>query len=166
MTDPDAPPHPTLLAVDLGLRTGLAVYGRDGRLLRYRSTRFPSVGALKCALPRVMDEAPAIAWLVCEGDQHLAAIWSKLADKRGARVLWTSAERWRTALLEPTERQDAERAKEAAGRLARRVIAQAGARRPTSLTHDVAEAILIGLWGLVEVGWIAEVPRDLRGRGR
>ena len=152
---------PSLLAVDLGLRSGLAVYARDGRLVRYRSTHFPTVGALKKALPRVIDEAPGLAWLVCEGDRHYASIWARLAEKRGARVLWASAERWRPVLLTPAERTDGAQAKASAERLARQVIAVSGARRPTSLTHDVAEAILIGLWGALEVGWITALPPGL-----
>jgi len=158
--------QPTLLAVDLGLRTGLAVYGRDGRLVRYRSTHFPNIGALKKALPSVMDEAPGIAWLVCEGDRHLATIWSRLAEKRGARVLWASPERWRATMLAPAERTDGAHAKAAAERLAREVIAVSGAKRPTSLTHDVAEAIVIGLWGALEVGWISELPAGLGREAR
>lgn len=164
---PRAGSHPTLLAVDLGLRTGLAVYAKDGRLLRYRSTHFPNVGALKRALPRVLDEAPGVAWVVCEGDQHLATIWRRLAEKRGAEVLWASAEVWRPSLLEAWERRDGVGAKEAADRLARRVIEVCGAKRPTSLTHDAAEAILIGLWGLLQVGWISALPAGIGpGAGR
>ncbi|MBC8076709.1 MAG: hypothetical protein H7Y32_11595, partial [Chloroflexales bacterium] len=45
---------------------------------------------------------------------------------------------------------------------ARRVIAWAGAPRPTSLRHDAAEAILIGLWGALEVGWLPALPPELR----
>jgi len=155
----------TLLAVDLGLRTGLAVYGREGQLLRYRSTHFPTVAALKRALPRVLDEAPGLVWLVCEGDRHYADIWSRLAEKRGARVLRPSPEAWRRALFAPGARCDAAQAKASASRLARQVIEVCGGRRPTSLTHDVAEAILIGLWGLRDVGWIAELPVGLRWHG-
>lgn len=147
-----------MLAVDLGLRAGLAVYDATGRLLRYRSTHFANVGALKRALPRVLDEAPGVSWVVCEGDQHLASIWRRHADKRGARVIWASAEVWRPALLEAWERRDGVGAKEAADRLARRVIEVCGGKRPTSLRHDAAEAILIGLWGLLQVGWLTALP--------
>ena len=151
----------TLLAVDLGLRTGLALYGEDGRLLRYRSTHFPNVGTLKRALPRVLDEAPNLAWLVCEGDRHYGTIWARLAEKRGAKVLRLSAEHWRGDLLSERERGDGVRAKESADKIAREVIAAFGAKRPTSLTHDVAEAILIGLWGVLEVGWLSALPAGL-----
>ena len=42
--------------------------------------------------------------------------------------------------------------------LARRVIEWCGAPRPTSLRHDAAEAILIGLWGVLELGWVDALP--------
>jgi hypothetical protein len=35
------------------------------------------------------------------------------------------------------------------------------APRPTSLRHDAAEAILIGLWGVIRVGWLTTVPTSL-----
>jgi len=145
---------------------GLAVYARDGQLVRYRSTHFPNVGALKKALPRVLDEAPGLAWLVCEGDRHYRTIWSRLAEKRGARVMWASAESWRGVMLAPWERTDGAQAKASAERLARQVIEVSGAKRPTSLTHDVAEAILIGLWGALEVGWIAALPAGIGREAR
>ena len=58
------------------------------------------------------------------------------------------------ALL-PREQRSATLAKRAAGTVARRVIAWSGAPRPTSLRHDAAEAILIGLWGVMALGWIS-----------
>jgi hypothetical protein len=45
-------------------------------------------------------------------------------------------------------------AKDVADRLARRVIEWSAAARPTSLRHDAAEAILAGLWGVKELGWL------------
>ncbi|MFP2902614.1 hypothetical protein ACLEQD_40940, partial [Corallococcus sp. 4LFB] len=53
-------------------------------------------------------------------------------------------------------------AKDAADGLARRVIDWSHAPRPTSLRHDAAEAILLGLWGALEVGWLAQVPVEVR----
>ncbi|MFP2934398.1 hypothetical protein ACLESO_56645, partial [Pyxidicoccus sp. 3LG] len=37
-----------------------------------------------------------------------------------------------------------------------------GAAKPTSLRHDAAEAVLLGLWGVLEVGWLDRVPVELR----
>jgi len=46
---------------------------------------------------------------------------------------------------------------------ARRVVEWSDAARPTSLRHDAAEAILIGLWGVIDVGWLPGVPKALGG---
>jgi hypothetical protein len=147
-----------LLAVDLGLWTGLAVFSRDGRCLRYRSTHFPSISALKQALPRLLDEAPGLAALFCEGDRQLGAVWTKLAEKRGVACVVTQAERWREVLLAPHERRDGAQAKAQADVRAREVLAWSGLKRPTSLRHDAAEAILLGVWGGLELGWIERAP--------
>ncbi len=49
-TDMDSSKPSRLLAVDLGVRCGLAVFGADGRLLSYRSTNFGSVARMKNAV--------------------------------------------------------------------------------------------------------------------
>jgi hypothetical protein len=151
-----------LLAVDLGLRTGLALYGRDGRLRRYRSQNFGSRARLKRGATRVLREVEDLEWLVVEGDRTLGRIWGREAERRGARWLEVTPERWRAAILHPSERRSGASAKDAADTLARAVIGWSGAPRPTSLRHDAAEAVLIGLWGVVAVGWLDSVPRDLR----
>ena len=53
-------------------------------------------------------------------------------------------------------------AKQTADELARRVINWSEAPRPTSLRHDAAEAILVGLWGALEVGWLERAPTEVR----
>lgn len=45
----------SLLAVDLGLRTGLAMYGDDSRLLRYRSQHFGTAASLRRAIRGMLD---------------------------------------------------------------------------------------------------------------
>jgi len=55
-------------------------------------------------------------------------------------------EEWRASLLPPWARRTGEDAKAAAEELARKVIERSGAKRPTSLRHDAAEAILVGVW--------------------
>ena len=157
----------SLLAVDLGVRSGLAVYGEDGRLKRYRSVNFGSRGGLKRAAYGVVAEIAAedeLSWLVAEGDRALAEIWSRLASKRGARSMQIGAEVWRAQLLFRRERRSGSDAKQHADRLAREIIAWSEAPAPTSLRHDAAEAILIGFWGVLEVGWLGEVP-DALARG-
>jgi hypothetical protein len=150
-----------LLAIDLGLRTGVAVFGSDGRLVRYRSQHFGSKDALRRGATRVLAEAGSVRHLVVEGDLALGRIWGRGAERAGAEVHLVAAERWRTALLHPSQRRDSATAKRNADLLARATIDWSGAPRPTSLRHDAAEAICIGLWGVLQVGWLPRLPPAL-----
>ncbi|NOK13350.1 hypothetical protein [Corallococcus exercitus] len=157
-----APPGPALLAVDLGLRSGLARFGADGRLRWYRSQNFGTHARLKRAVPAVLQDASPLAWLVLEGGGPIADIWEREALRRALPVLRVAAEDWRHRLLYAREQRNGSLAKDAADGLARRVIDWSHAPRPTSLRHDAAEAILLGLWGALEVGWLAQVPAEVR----
>lgn len=151
-----------LLAIDLGVRTGLAVYRQDGRLLWYRSQNFGTVARLRRGAPRLLDTLPHLAWLVLEGGGPLADIWRQAATRRHIPVVQISAEAWRRQLLYAREQRSGGQAKENAIALARRVVVWSGVRRPTPLRDDAAEAILIGLWGALEVGWLAQCPEAVR----
>jgi hypothetical protein len=148
--------------VDLGLRSGLALYGADGRLRWYRSQNFGTQTRLKRAVPAVLQSAGPLAWLALEGGGPVADVWEREAARRELRVLRVAAEAWRAVLLYAREQRSGGDAKEAADGLARRVIAWSGASRPTSLRHDAAEAILLGLWAVTRVGWLEGVPPEVR----
>lgn len=150
-----------LLAIDLGLRAGLALYGGDGRLVSYRSHNFGSLARLRRGAHTILGEQPELAWLVLEGGGNIAEVWQREAERRRLRTLQIGAETWRGRLLYQREQRSGLQAKHSADELARRVIAWSGAPRPTSLRHDAAEAIMVGLWGVLEVGWL-EQPPDLR----
>jgi hypothetical protein len=151
----------TLLAVDLGLKTGLALYGADGRLRWYRSKNFGTASRLKRGTHTILAELPTLAYVVIEGGGPLAEIWAREAERRNIVARLVSAETWRQALLHPRERRTAAQAKQFADTLARQVIDWSAAARPTSLRHDAAEAILIGLWGVLAVGWLERLPPGL-----
>lgn len=153
----------SLLAVDLGLRTGLALFGDDGRLRWYRSQNFVSMTRLKRGIHGVVAEAPGLARLVAEGDRHLFELWEREAAKLGATARLIGAQVWRQRLLLPREQRTGAQAKHSADAAARRVVEWSGAPRPTSLRHDAAEAILIGFWGVLEAGWLERIPAELRG---
>ena len=73
-----------LLAIDLGLRTGMAVFGEDGRLLRYRSQHYATRGSLGRAIPAILDAIPGLTTLVVEGGGGLLKPWERghdLAEK-------------------------------------------------------------------------------------
>ena len=154
-----------LLAVDLGLRTGFALYGRDGRLTSYRSQNLGSKARLRKAAPRVLADHPDVTVLVLEGGGDLAEIWKKAGARAGLRVRIIDAEVWRRPLLLPREQRSGAGAKSAADDLARAVIEWSGAKRPTgALRHDAAEAIAVGLWGVLAAGWLDAVPDEVRRR--
>lgn len=163
---PEEPPPPKsgLLAVDAGLRAGLARYGPDGRLLAYRSTNFGSVGRLRRGVHGVFRDQPGVGWVVVEGGGEVAEPWIREGERRGLKVRQVHAGIWRPTLLLPRHRRRGSDAKAEADVLARRVIEWSGAPRPTSLRHDAAEAILIGLWGVLELGWLPELPREIAAR--
>jgi hypothetical protein len=74
---------PSLLAVDLGLRTGLALFGEHGKLIWYRSHNYGTTERLKQGVPAILggDNAPTV--MVIEGGGNLATVWEKEADRRG-----------------------------------------------------------------------------------
>ena len=148
----------SLLAVDLGVRTGLAAYGDDGHLRWYRSQNFGSAARLKRAIPALLDAEPDLTRLVLEGGGPLERLWRAEGEARGLVVQQVSAEEWRALFLLPREQRTGVDAKRTAALLARRVIDWSGARRPTSLRHDAAEAILVGLWGVLSAGWLRALP--------
>jgi hypothetical protein len=153
---------PALLAIDLGLRSGLAYYTSDGRLRWYRSQNYGNRQRLRRAVDAILGEWPELTDLILEGGGDLAVIWQKQATRRQIAVQTISAEQWRADLLLDREQRRGLQAKDKADRLARRVIESSDAPRPTSLRHDAAEAILVGLWAVWKLGWLAELPRDLR----
>ena len=159
---PQFRPLPSLLAVDVGVRTGLAVYRDDGRLIWYRSRNFGAAARLKRAIPALLHEAFDPTYVVLEGGGPLSEHWTSAAERHGSRVRRVSAEEWRSLFLLPRDQRSGEQAKRVADGIARRVVEWSDAPRPTSLRHDAAEAILAGLWGALHVGLLEQLPGELR----
>jgi hypothetical protein len=135
-----------LLSIDLGLRCGWAAFEESGRLLGYGSRHYGNRSALRKAIPQILAAYPYLARLVVEGGGALYVPWEKEATRRGIAIVQVASEEWRKALLKPYERGSGVDAKAAADGPARQVIERSGAKRPTSLRHDAAEAILVGVW--------------------
>ena len=153
---------PTLLAVDLGLRSGMALYGSDARLIWYRSRNFGTRQRLRRAVFSLLNEIKDLQHIVIEGGGDLLSIWQKEADRRSINLAQIDAATWRIPLLYPREQKTGAEAKISADSLARKMIDWSGTSRPTSLRHDAAEAIVIGLWFMLEIGWLQEVPPFLQ----
>jgi hypothetical protein len=155
----------SILAVDLGLKTGIALFGDDGKLRWYRSKNFGTTTRLKKAVYGILKEIPGLVMLVIEGGGNIAEIWENEAQKRGIAVRRITAEDWRKPLLYSREQRTGAMAKERAAGLANAVIAWSGLKRPTAPRHDAAEAILIGLWGVLTLGWLDRLPPEIRRWG-
>ena len=96
--------------------------------------------------------------MVVEGDRMLGEIWQKEALRRHMGFRVVRPEQWRQALLLPRKQRTGALAKDEAGHLARQIIEWSGLSKPKSLKHDAAEAILIGLWAVIELGWLPHNP--------
>ncbi len=142
----------------------MALYGDDGRLRWYRSTNFGTMARLKQGMRTVLAQAGPLAWLYAEGDRHHFDLWTREAIRLGARTRRVAPEEWRPRLLLGRDRRSGVEAKEAAEVLAREVIAWSAAPAATSLRHDAAEAILIGLFGVLEAGWLEGLPPPIAAR--
>jgi hypothetical protein len=136
-----------LLAVDAGLRCGLARFSLDGRLIWYRSTNFGRTSRLRAGIRSILEADPGLEALAVEGGGRIAGLWAGEAERKGLKVTRLSAEDWRRDLLPALE--GAAECKRAALAEARKIIERSGAKRPNSLRHDAAEAILIGLWSVM-----------------
>ena len=135
-----------LLAVDLGMRAGLAWFDQAGRLIRARSTHFPDRAALKRALPGIWREVTGVSRVVLEGGGALAEIWLKSAAKQGLMVDQICAEQWRREVFTPSQNRNAHSAKNAACALAVEIARQDGCPPCQEFLDDVAEAIVFGRW--------------------
>ncbi|MDT8303335.1 MAG: hypothetical protein RQ760_17790 [Sedimentisphaerales bacterium] len=110
----------------------------------------------------LLGDVPDLVWLVLEGGGELAEIWEREARRRSVAVTRINAEVWRQKFLYPREQRSGGDAKIKAVQMAHRVILWSGVQKPTSLRHDAAEAILIGLWGVLDAGLLISLPPELR----
>ncbi len=149
-----------LLAVDLGLKMGMALFDGAGRLRWYRSHHFANNSALRRSVHRILREIENLEIVCIEGGGNLGVIWEREASKLNIAFQRIGAETWRNDLLFPRDRRSGKQAKRKADEIARKVIGWSDAPRPTSLRHDASEAILIGLWGVLDAGWLKAVPGE------
>lgn len=147
-----------LLAVDLGLRTGFALYSEEGKLVRYWSSHFANKAQLRKCTHKFLKDIPGLTFVVVEGGGDLELPWASAAEKLGLNYTRLSAERWRKLFFYKKNRKGSKKAKESADKVARQVIDWSGAKKPTSLRHDAAEAIMIGLWAVHEMKWLPKLP--------
>lgn len=109
----------------------------------------------------MLDTIPDLVTIVIEGGGNLATVWEKEAERRKLSCLRIDAGKWRQMFLYSREQRTGVESKKHAGEIARRIIEWSKAPRPTSLRHDAAEAIMIGLWGVIKLGWLERLPDQM-----
>lgn len=143
-----------LLAVDLGVKTGLALFDSGGTLLWYRSRNYGNKQRLRTDIQNVINDIPSLRFVFIEGGGDIARLWLKECRKRKIHFRQIYAEDWRKDLFDPKEMRTGEQAKQKAIILAKQVIDQCQGPKPTSMLDDAAEAVLVGYWGMIQVEWI------------
>ncbi|MDD2632279.1 hypothetical protein EOM75_02730 [Candidatus Falkowbacteria bacterium] len=151
-----------LLAVDLGVKTGLALFSSDGRLLWHRSQNFGNKTRLRKAIPWIVSLEENITYIVIEGGGPLLKLWDAYLEKRNIEVLHIMAEEWRRALLLSREQRKGAQAKENAVRYAGIIIQKISNQKTLVTNNNAAEAILIGTWAMEKLGWINSAAALLR----
>ncbi len=151
-----------LLSVDLGVKTGLALFSSEGRLLWHRSQNFGNKTRLRKAIPWIVSLEEDISYIVIEGGGPLLKIWDSYLEKRNIEVLHIMAEEWRHALLLTREQRKGSQAKEKALHYAGIIIQKISNQKIAPANDNAAEAILIGTWAMEKLGWINSAIALLR----
>ena len=165
-----------LVAVDLGLRTGLALYSDDGRLLEYEQAVFETSEDLQTKCLQLMsgweakyqgldEKSCHITHVAVEGaDASLRHVWRNIVDDHlHCELLLVKPEEWRADLLLNKEKASGETAKEASRLIARQLVADYGGRiHEGKLSTDVAESILLGYHVSRRLEWIPRKEPGVR----
>lgn len=151
-----------LLSVDLGVKTGFALFRSDARLLWFRSQNFGNVSRLRRALPWLLSQEEELSHLIIEGGGPLLKIWKAETEKHNIELISIMADEWRQSLLLNREQRNGKSAKTYAVAFAGKAIRHLCDHRATSLNNDAAEAILIGIYGMQKLGWIPDAQQYFR----
>jgi hypothetical protein len=162
-----------VLAVDLGLKSGVALFGSQGRLLRYEQFHFEK-DSLHDTAKRLLTEweqdafqygsqgeneqgqkRARVTHIAIEGaDGYMLRAWADAAT--GLSILRVTPEEWRAELLLEKERSSGSNAKAASRLVARQVVEDFGVmpRHEGKFHTDVAEAVCLGLYVSSRLGWV------------
>ena len=143
-----------LLSIDLGVKTGFAMFNSQSELLWFRSHNFGNKARLKKAIPWVLNLEDEMDYIVIEGGGPLRKLWDAQLEKRNISVMHIMAEDWRSELLFDREQRKGKKAKEFAVRYAENFLTKTSAKKTNELNVNAAEAILIGIWAMKKLGWL------------
>lgn len=151
-----------LLAIDVGLSTGMALYNQDGRLCWCDSQKFENLAQMKRFAAKLIGETEKLDWILSEGDYNLAAIWERAAIKNGVRIQRVSGQVWCQQLLEMPYDDAVQQIDPHAFEFARKIMHYSEMSSPKNLDKHAIEAALIGMWGVLQMGWINKLPDVVR----
>ena len=157
----------TLLSVDLGLRSGFAVFDNEGKLTTAFGRHFESQSNIETSINQVLVDVTrnySITHYVLEGDNVLQQAWREAiasftgTDRETVEIISVSPAEWRAQMLVKRETDSGSSAKAAARLIARQIMWRAGLvdEYPTQpMDTDVAEAILIGYYTTrTKLNWV------------
>mmetsp|Transcript_26850 Transcript_26850/g.57928 ORF Transcript_26850/g.57928 Transcript_26850/m.57928 type:complete len:1005 (+) Transcript_26850:131-3145(+) len=167
-----------LMAVDLGLKSGVSLFDSRGNLLRYQQFLFDRE-SLQQDFEDIIHQweteafdpdgkeqnngnnnSPSkITHIAIEGgDTGLLDTWAQAAPNHS--ILRVSPEEWRSELLSKKESQNGGTAKEASRLIARQVVADFGTmdQHVGKFPTDVAESVCLGMYVARRLGWIEREP--------
>jgi hypothetical protein len=131
----EVPNNAVLLAVDMGLRSGFALYNSSGYLTDFTDHRFQSLPTLKESILEVLDCLSVrhhLTNFVLEGDAVYGEIWKTSIEEFSCKkneevdVLFVSPSEWRERLLTLKERKSGQDAKTAARQICRQIMWRSG----------------------------------------
>jgi hypothetical protein len=142
---------PLLLAVDLGLRTGVSLFNHNGTILKYEQFLFESAKSLREGAEKILRQWPlttsgaatTITHVAIEGkDPPLAEAWRSAISglEHPPLLLFVNPEEWRVDLLSEPERRNGASAKASSQYWARRVLSKQQGHhqhhRPAAISTD------------------------------
>lgn len=159
------------------LRTGLALYSDNGRLLEYEHAIFESAEELEANCVKLMaeweakyqeqgdDESYHITHVAIEGsDVSLRATWRNIVENiLHCQMLIVKPDEWRADLLLSKEKVSGDAAKEASRLIARQLVGDyGGILHEGKFPTDVAEAVLLGYYVSRRLEWIPRKEPSIR----
>ncbi|KAG7344488.1 calcineurin-like phosphoesterase [Nitzschia inconspicua] len=154
-----------LMAVDLGLKSGISLFNSQGNLVRYEQFQFHR-DTLEQKIPSIIEQWEQQAgdgWKVTHiaiegGDTALLAMWERVTPD--ISTLRVRPEEWRSELLTAKENKNGASAKAASRLIARQMVQDFGTmeHHTGKFQTDVAEAVLLGTHVARRLGWIQRDP--------
>jgi len=159
-----------LVAVDMGLRTGISLYDNHGQLLRFADFHFDCLDDLEKYAPQLLlkweiEAGRRITHMAVEGtDPPIERVWRDLADRSRLRFLNVPPDDWRADLLSSVERRSGDTSKSTSLLKAQRLVNSFGDTDVLALADelgtDASESIMLGLHVSRRLGWVGDVSEN------